>query len=149
MITPDQFEAICAQLETSSDGVRRIVPNLFPELDVKQFYRFLEKKDENRQRYARAKEKQMELIADELIEIADNATNDFMTVTKGDIEYETENKELTKRSQLRIDTRKWLLSKLLPKKYGEKIDVTSGGEKLTPPSELRIVIDKVNKDAID
>ena len=34
------------------------------------------------------------------------------------------------RSRLRVDTRKWYLSKVLPKKFGEKIDVTSGGEKI-------------------
>ena len=36
--------------------------------------------------------------------------------------------------RIRIDTRKWLLSKLLPKTYGDKLDVTSGGEALAVPS---------------
>jgi len=44
---------------------------------------------------------------DEIEEIADS---------KGDVQ----------RDRLKIDTRKWYLSKIMPKKYGEKIDITSG-----------------------
>jgi hypothetical protein len=32
------------------------------------------------------------------------------------------------RSRLRVDTRKWYLSKLAPKRYGEKVDVNVGGQ---------------------
>lgn len=35
------------------------------------------------------------------------------------------------RARLRVDTRKWYLSKVLPKKYGEKLDVTSKNERIT------------------
>ena len=82
-------------------------------------------------------------MADEIIDIADEGVNDLMTVVYGDEEYEKENKEVVNRSRLRVDTRKWLLSKLIPKKYGDKIDVTSGGERIQPPAELRVVIDRV------
>lgn len=125
--TAEQFELICTELETSTFGVRRVVPLVCPDLDVKQFYRFLNSSEKNCQRYARAKEKQLELLADEIIDIADDASNDFMKVVKNDIEYEVENKELTKRSVLRVDSRKWLLSKLLPKKYGDKLDLNHAG----------------------
>lgn len=37
------------------------------------------------------------------------------------------------RARLIIDTKKWALSKKLPKKYGDKLDLTSGGEKLPTP----------------
>ena len=37
------------------------------------------------------------------------------------------------RSRLRVDTRKWYLSKVMPKKYGDKIDMTSGGKELPKP----------------
>ena len=35
---------------------------------------------------------------------------------------------------MRVDTRKWVLSKELHKIYGDKLDVTSGGEALAPPT---------------
>lgn len=73
-------------------------------------------------RYARAKELQTELIAEEMLDICDDGSNDLMTIVKGDLEYEQENKEVTSRSKLRVETRKWLLAKLAPKKYGDKIE---------------------------
>lgn len=38
--------------------------------------------------------------------------------------------EDVRRDRLRVDTRKWYLSKVLPKKFGDKLDVTSAGEKI-------------------
>lgn len=35
--------------------------------------------------------------------------------------------------RLQVDSRKWLMSKMKPKKYGDKLDLTSGGEKLPTP----------------
>lgn len=35
-------------------------------------------------------------------------------------------------AKLKVDTLKWAAAKLNPKKYGDKIDVTSGGEQLQP-----------------
>lgn len=94
--------------------------------------RWLRENTEFRDQYARAREEQAEHLLDEILLIADDATNDFMTITKGDVSYEVENKEWTSRSKLRVDTRKWAMSKLAPKKYGDRLDLTSGGEKLTP-----------------
>lgn len=78
--------------------------------------------------YARAKEEQADFMIEEMIEIADDGTNDLMTIEKGDISYEVENKEVTNRSKLRVETRKWIASKLKPKKYGDKIDMELTGK---------------------
>ena len=72
-----------------------------------------------------------EELFDELNEIADDGSNDYMTREGRDGEtIEVLNSEHVQRSRLRIDTRKWYLSKVMPKKFGDKIDMTSGGEKL-------------------
>jgi hypothetical protein len=89
-----------------------------------------------RDQYALAREIGDELLAEELLTIADDGTNDYMTIIKGDVSYNVEDREVTNRSRMRIDARKWLLSKRLPKKYGDKLDVTTGGEKL--PATPRI-----------
>jgi hypothetical protein len=94
--------------------------------------RWLRSNEEFRAQYARAREEQAEHYLDQIMEIADDGSNDYMTITKGDAIYNVENKEVTSRSKMRIDTRKWAMSKLAPKKYGEKLDITSGGEKLPP-----------------
>lgn len=70
--------------------------------------------------YARARELQIEAMADEIREVADDGTNDWMTIKRGGEDVEVENKEVVNRSRLRVDTLKWLMSKVAPKKYGDK-----------------------------
>ena len=80
------------------------------------------------EKYARAREAQMESMAHEILEIADDTSGDTMTVKRGDYETEVANNEWINRSRLRVDTRKWLMSKLQPKKYGDKITQELTGE---------------------
>ncbi len=85
-------------------------------------------KAEFRDQYARAREAQAEAIADEILEIADDSTNDFMERKRADGPSETVlNAEHVQRSRLRVDTRKWLLAKLQPKKYGDRLDLRHSG----------------------
>lgn len=79
---------------------------------------WLSQDEEFAERYARAKEIQMENMAEEIIEIAEDGSNDWMESEKGGYII---NQEIVQRSRLRIDTRKWLMSKLAPKKYGDKL----------------------------
>lgn len=88
-----------------------------------------EEKKEFSENYMRARNIQAELMFEELLEIADDATNDWME-RRGE---QVEDHEVTNRSKLRVETRKWYLSKVLPKKFGDKLDLTSGGEKLPAP----------------
>lgn len=75
-----------------------------------------------REQYVRAREAQADTLADEILDIADDGSNDFMD---DDDKY---NGDAVQRSKLRIDTRKWLAGKLKPKVYGDKqtLDVTHG-----------------------
>lgn len=73
-------------------------------------------------RYARARDIGLEIMADELIEIADDGTNDWVERRKQDGTTETSfDQEHVQRSRVRVDTRKWLLSKRLPKVYGDRM----------------------------
>lgn len=67
--------------------------------------------------YIRAKRKQSELMAEELEDIAQNGSQDYMIDSKG---HEAVNHEHISRSRLIIDTRKWMASKLAPKLYGDR-----------------------------
>lgn len=72
--------------------------------------------------YARAREQQMEAMAEETLDIADETNRDtIIKKGKDGSEYEAPDAEWIARSKLRVDTRKWLMSKLAPKKYGDKI----------------------------
>lgn len=100
--------------------------------DKSTVFRWIRTHEEFRNQYARAKQESADAMAEDTLDIADDGTNDFMTITKGDHEYEVVNQEAINRSRLRVETRKWLMAKMKPKQYGDKVDITSGGEKLTP-----------------
>lgn len=68
--------------------------------------------------YARAKEAQMELMEASLLDIADDKSGDVKLSEHGVKSCDT---EFVQRSRLRVDTRKWLMSKLAPKKYGDRV----------------------------
>lgn len=76
------------------------------------------------ERYARAKQDQIELIIDDVLEISDDRSRDvIIKQDKDGNDYEVCNHEFIQRSRVRIDTRKWLAAKLLPKLYGDKIQI--------------------------
>lgn len=91
--------------------------------------------------YARAKEESADALTDEMLEIADDARNDWMQ-RHGKNEDGSEpagwvaNGEHIQRSRVRIDTRKWLASKLKPKKYGDRVDLTNSDGSLTGADAL-------------
>ena len=70
-----------------------------------------------------------------MLEIADDGRNDWIVRLRKDGSTETVvDNEAVQRSRLRIDTRKWLLSKLSPKKYGDVTVITGAeGAPLIPP----------------
>jgi hypothetical protein len=63
--------------------------------------------------------------ADELLDIADNGSNDWMSRNDEENAGYSVNGEHIQRSRLRCDNRKWLLSKVLPKVYGDKLDLNA------------------------
>ncbi len=73
------------------------------------------------QQYSHAREAQADTLFDEILDIADDGSNDWMLRKRGDLEAWVENGEALRRSQLRVDARKWMAGKLRPKKYGEKV----------------------------
>jgi len=76
-------------------------------------------------RYARARECQMEALAEDIITIADDSGLD-VTVDPESHTVRVDG-EAIQRAKLRVDTRKWLMSKIAPKKYGDKVDVGVDG----------------------
>jgi hypothetical protein len=87
--------------------------------------------------YAHARDAQADTLADEILEICDDGTNDWMERLnrEGKVIGWSVNGEAVQRSRLRVDTRKWFASKLKPKKYGDKLTldgaVSRGADALT------------------
>lgn len=79
--------------------------------------------------YAIARDRQADTIFDEILDIADDGSNDWMEKRDdegGNLGWK-ENGEAISRSRLRVDARKWMAGKLRPKKYGEKLDIEHSG----------------------
>ncbi len=70
-----------------------------------------------REQYARATDLRAELLFDQCIDIADESENDKPRVSDHEDVHATEQ---VARSKLRVDTRKWMAGKLMPKKYGDR-----------------------------
>ena len=84
--------------------------------------------------YAKAREVQYQVMADEILDIADDGSNDYIESidSEGREIYKT-NGEVVQRSRLRVDTRKWFMSKVLPK-FADKqvLDHTSSDRSMSP-----------------
>lgn len=125
--TPEEVEQVCERIENGSEGTRSILKSL--EMTPSRFWKTLETNPECQERYVRAKERQAELMADDILEISDDGTNDWMDRRndKGEVIGEMVNAEVVQRSRLRVESRKWVAAKLLPKKYGEKQEIEHTG----------------------
>ena len=78
--------------------------------------------------YARARAVGYHRLADEILEIADNGTNDYVEKAAEEGAHVIVDHDHIARSRLRVDTRKWLLSKVLPKIYGDRFTVAGDAE---------------------
>lgn len=80
------------------------------------------------EQYARAREAQADAIVDEILEISDDAKNDWMDNNDPENPGYKLNGEHVQRSRLRVDSRKWFAGKLYPKRYGDKQHVEHSGD---------------------
>ncbi len=92
-------------------------------------FRWLADNEEFREQYRVAREMQMESHLEQIQEIAHDGRNDWEVIESERTGQERIilNAEAVQRSRLRVDTLKWVMSKLAPKKYGDKIEVENTG----------------------
>ena len=97
--------------------------------DMRTIFRWLDAHEDFRQQYARARDMQADTLADEILHIADNTQSGIKTKTtnKG---VEIMEGDMIEHRRLQVDARKWIASKLKPKKYGDK--VTHSGDPDAP-----------------
>lgn len=76
--------------------------------------------------YARARDLLYQHWAEDVVDISDDSGSDIIRTPDGK---EITNYEVVARAKLRVDSRKWMLSKLLPKQYGEKLELGSDPDK--------------------
>ena len=93
------------------------------------FYDWINNDEEKAKQYVRAKDFGLDAIIDEMHEIAADSSDVYVD--------EFGNKRVdgaaVQKKRLMIDTKKWDLSKKNPRKFGDRIDVTSGDEPIRNP----------------
>jgi hypothetical protein len=104
----EMADKICERLANGEPLIHICDEEGFPSAVT--VFRWLGKHEEFRNKYARARESGIDRLALETLRIADNQDEDPQS------------------RRVRVDTRKWLLSKWAPKKYGDKLEVEQTGE---------------------
>lgn len=117
LYTPEIAKAICERL-AAGESLRAICRDegMPSEVTVREWV--IDNREGFYAPYTRAREIQAMGWADEILSIADDAAADWVARREGKKEL---NSEHVARSRMRLDTRKWLLSKMLPKVYGDKL----------------------------
>jgi hypothetical protein len=138
---PEQAARLIEAISTTTCGLAKIckspgMPNTYTVVKWRQMF------PDFAAEYDRAKKEQAHIMVDEMIEIADDISQDVSTVASEDGELISYvNKEHIMRSKIRIETRKWIASKLFPKYYGDRLlEVGAGrivtGEQLEEDKEV-------------
>ena len=109
------FEYVCQEIEKGKALRNVLKDENMPSTST--FYQWLDNDEVKAKQYARATEVRADIIFDDILAIADENTNDTSINENG---IEVVNNDVIQRSRLRIDARKWVLSKLNPKKFGDK-----------------------------
>lgn len=98
------------------------------------FLDWVDKDPELSGQYAQARADMIDCLADEIIEIADEK----LTPT-GDGKVDS---AMVQKQKLRIEARKWSLSKQAPKKYGDKLELSGDEQAPIPIQRIERVIIK-------
>lgn len=89
--------------------------------------RWISSNDAFRDQYARAREAQADALFDEILAIADAPLIGEKIKIDKDGNKEITRGDMIEHRRLQVDTRKWMASKLLPKKYGDKQQLEHSG----------------------
>ena len=140
LYTPELAEEICARM-AGGESLRKICED--EEMPNRATVRnwVIDDREGFFSQYARARKTQALEWAEDILEIADDGVRDTYVDEDGNVRTNT---DVLGRSRLRVDTRKWLLSKVLPKVYGDKVTLAGDSD---APIEIKVTRTIVKPDA--
>lgn len=136
LYTPELADAICAEIAIGYS--LRTICKAESMPCVATIFNWFRTHPGFLEQYEKSKEIQADALAEEMLDIADDGTNDWMEKLNADsvpIGWVL-NGEHVQRSRLRLDARKWIASKLKPKKYGDHSTVEHKGSVASNASGL-------------
>lgn len=120
--TEELANVICGRM-SEGESLRSICRD--PEMPaISSIFVWISKDSKFSEQYKRAMEFRADALFEELFDIADDSSKDTVVNADGS---ERMNSEYVQRSRLRVDTRKWALSKMMPKKYSDKQQIEHSG----------------------
>lgn len=133
------FDEICEYI-SEGDSVEKALTKS-DTIKRSTFYEWLKEdiaiSGDKSNKYARAMELRADALFEEIKEIAFNTEEGLVVkdTPNGVIE---ERGDMLGHRRLKVDALKWMISKMQPKKYGDKIDVTTDGEKVNTKQVFKI-----------
>jgi hypothetical protein len=132
----DIFNEICDNVIENKISFNKAVEK--SPINLVTFYKWITENEIFEKLYKYAREIRSDVLFEEIIEIAD--TTEEGEVTKiSERGIEVKKGDMTDHRRLKVDARKWVVARMQPKKYGDKIDVTSGDEPIK--QSLNITVD--------
>lgn len=117
-MTDELFDEICERM-VNGESVRSICKDdHMPAIST--LMKILRTNPDRTSQYALAMQMRADAMFEETLNIADDGSNDYMLKNADDPTSFALNGEHVQRSKLRVDTRKWAMGRMNPKKYGEK-----------------------------
>lgn len=136
VFTPELEDKICEEIAKGKSLVSILKAKGMP--DYSTVTRYLRKtqgqEDGFCTKYARAREDQADYLFDQILAIADDGSNDTYVDDEGKDKVDYDH---IQRSKLRVDARKWMASKLRPKRYGESTTLRNDEES---PVKLGVIL---------
>ncbi len=112
------LDAVCDGIATGKSARKMCIELSIPR---KQLWEWLNEDESFKSQYAHAREEQADFYADEIVEISDDGKRDYVVDADGN---KIVDQDHIQRSRLRVDARKWYASKVAPKKYGDKLELS-------------------------
>lgn len=128
--TQELADSICAELALGKSIRTVCAEDDMPS--VATIFNWFRSQPEFLEQYTRAKEESADAMAEEVLYIADTQKVGVTKTIKPSGE-EIKEEDMLGHRRLQIETRKWLMAKMKPKKYGDKLDMTSDGKALPTP----------------
>ena len=126
--TEQNAETITIVLAGMEDGLSLRKSCELAEVSVTVFLRWVDADKELQEQYTRTRARLLDAKAEELEEISERAANAETAVEVAGL-------------RLMSDNRKWLLSKLAPKKYGDKLELSGDPDRPLIHKIERVVVD--------
>lgn len=113
--TPELTTEICDKIACSSVGLKQLCKQNPHWPTHETIYQWLRKYESFSDQYAQAKKDQVRALVEEILEISDDSSHDTQYTERG----ASMDSEWVARSRLKVDTRKWIATKLVPRLYGD------------------------------